>query len=138
MRTPVFKRPEKDIQIIRLATGEAVVRLYAAYVETPKVLSTGGVLLSANVLEVKVPDSPDLELDVIHRFSHYYNLALEQEVLFLTEQYQKVVDNLVWRLPPGKKEAVVDRADRIIRDIAAGDKPFVTQQDLERILKMYI
>lgn len=42
MRTPVFKRPEKDIQIIRLATGEAVVRLYAAYVETPKVLSTGG------------------------------------------------------------------------------------------------
>lgn len=98
----------------------------------------GGVLLSANVLEVKVPDSPDLELDVIHRFSHYYNLALEQEVLFLTEQYQKVVDNLVWRLPPGKKEAVVDRADRIIRDIAAGDKPFVTQQDLERILKMYI
>lgn len=138
MRTPVFRRPEKDIVIIRLATGEAVVRLYVSYVETPRQVSTVGVLLSANVLETKVPDSPDLEMDVLHRFSYYYEKALREEVEFLTGQYQKVVDNLIGRLPPGKKAAVVEQADRIIQAIAAGDKPFITQQELAKILKMYV
>lgn len=42
MRTPVFNRPKNDIRILRLATGYAVVTLYASYVETPKeLLSTG-------------------------------------------------------------------------------------------------
>ena len=138
MRTPVFRRPEKDIVIIRLATGEAVVRLYVSYVETPRQVSTGGVLLSANVLETKVPDSPDLEMDVLHRFSVYYEKALQEEIEFLTGQYRKVVEDLLGRLPPGKKEAVAEQADRIIRAIAAGDKPFVTQQELAKILKMYV
>lgn len=138
MRTPVFIRPEKDIVIIRLATGEAVVRLYVSYVETPRQVSTGGVLLSANVLETKVPDSPDLEMDVLHRFSFYYEKALQEEIEFLTGQYRKVVEDLLRRLPPGKKEAVAEQADRIIRAIAAGDKPFVTQQELAKILKMYV
>ena len=138
MRTPVFIRPEKDIVIIRLATGEAVVRLYVSYVETPRQVSTGGVLLSANVLETKVPDSPDLEMDVLHRFSVYYEKALQEEIEFLTGQYRKVVEDLLGRLPPGKKEAVAEQADRIIRAIAAGDKPFVTQQELAKILKMYV
>lgn len=138
MRTPVFRRPEKDIVIIRLATGEAVVRLYVSYVETPRQVSTVGVLLSANVLETKVPDSPDLEMDVLHRFSFYYEKALQEEIEFLTGQYRKVVEDLMGRLPPGKKEAVAEQADRIIRAIAAGDKPFVTQQELAKILKMYV
>lgn len=138
MRTPVFRRPEKDIVIIRLATGEAVVRLYVSYVETPRQVSTGGVLLSANVLETKVPDSPDLEMDVLHRFSVYYEKALQEEIEFLTGQYRKVVEDLLGRLPPGKKEAVAEQADRIIRAIAAGNKPFVTQQELAKILKMYV
>ncbi len=138
MRTPVFIRPENDIVIIRLATGEAVVRLYVSYVETPRQVSTGGVLLSANVLETKVPDSPDLEMDVLHRFSFYYEKALQEEIEFLTGQYRKVVEDLLRRLPPGKKEAVAEQADRIIRAIAAGDKPFVTQQELAKILKMYV
>ena len=138
MRTPVFRRPEKDIVIIRLATGEAVVRLYVSYVETPRQVSTAGVLLSANVLETKVPDSPDLEMDVLHRFSFYYEKALQEEIEFLTGQYRKVVEDLLGRLPPGKKEAVAEQADRIIRAIAAGDKPFVTQQELAKILKMYV
>ena len=138
MRTPVFRRPEKDMVIIRLATGEAVVRLYVSYVETPRQVSTGGVLLSANVLETKVPDSPDLEMDVLHRFSYYYEKALQEEIEFLTGQYRKIVVDLMGRLPPGKKEAVAEQADRIIRAIAAGDKPFVTQQELAKILKMYI
>ena len=138
MRTPVFRRPEKDMVIIRLATGEAVVRLYVSYVETPRQVSTGGVLLSANVLETKVPDSPDLEMDVLHRFSVYYEKALQEEIEFLTGQYRKVVEDLLGRLPPGKKEAVAEQADRIIRAIAAGDKPFVTQQELAKILKMYV
>lgn len=138
MRTPVFRRPEKDIVIIRLATGEAVVRLYVSYVETPRQVSTGGVLLSANVLETKVPDSPDLEMDVLHRFSVYYEKALQEEIEFLTGQYRRVVEDLLGRLPPGKKEAVAEQADRIIRAIAAGDKPFVTQQELAKILKMYV
>lgn len=42
MRTPVFRKPDNDIQIIRLATGYAIVRLYVSYVETPRILSTGG------------------------------------------------------------------------------------------------
>ena len=138
MRTPVFRRPENDIVIIRLATGEAVVRLYVSYIETPGQMSPGGVLLSANVVEIKVPDSPDLEMDVRHRFGYYYEKALQAEVEFLTDQYQKVVDDFVRRLPPGKKETVIEYADRIIRQIAHGDKPFVTQQELAKILKMYV
>ena len=137
MRTPVFRRPENDIVIIRLATGEAVVRLYVSYVETPELVATGAPL-SANVVEIKVPDSPDLEMDVLHRFSYYYEKALQEEIEFLTGQYRKVVVDLMGRLPPGKKEAVAEQADRIIRAIAVGDKPFVTQQELAKILKMYV
>lgn len=137
MRTPVFRKPDNDIQIIRLATGYAIVRLYVSYVETPRILSTGGVHLTANVLETKVPDTPDLEMDVLHRFSLYYERALAEEIDFLTGQYQKVVDSLIWKLPPGKRERLVGEADRIIREIATGDKPFITQQDMAKILKMY-
>ncbi len=130
----MFSRPENGIRIIRLGTGEAVVRLYASYVETPRQTADDGVYLSANVLDIKVPDSPDLEMDVLHRFSWYYDQALQAEVEFLTGQYKKVVDGLVGMLPPGKKEAVIANADRIIREIAAGDRPYVLQRDMERIL----
>lgn len=94
--------------------------------------------MTANVLETKVPDTPDLEMDVLHRFSLYYERALAEEIDFLTGQYQKVVDSLIWKLPPGKRERLVGEADRIIREIATGDKPFVTQQDMAKILKMYM
>ena len=138
MRTPVFNRPENDITIIRLATGYAVVKLYASYVETPGPLSTGGVHLTANVVEIKVPDMPDLEMDVQHRFSYYYKRAVMEEIKFLTRQYAKVVNNLAAKLPPGKKVALIDRADKIIREIANGDRPFITQQDLGKYLKQNI
>ena len=59
MRSPVFDRPVNDIRIIRLATGYAVVRLYASYVERPELLSTGGAHLIANVVEIKIPDAKE-------------------------------------------------------------------------------
>ena len=139
MRTPVFNRPKNDIRILRLATGYAVVTLYASYVETPKeLLSTGGVHLTANAVEIKVPDMPDLEMDVIHRFAYYYDRAVREEIKWLTLQYSKVVNEIVAKLPPGKKQAVITKADEIIRQIAHGDKPFITQQEFAKILKYYI
>lgn len=138
MRSPVFDRPVNDIRIIRLATGYAVVRLYASYVETPELLSTGGAHLTANVVEIKIPDSPDLEMDVLHRFSYYYNKAVAEETKFLTTQYAKMVNGIISQLPPGKKEAVIEKADAMIRAIAQGDKPFITQQEFAKILKYYI
>ena len=122
---------------MRLATGYAVVKLYAAYVETPELLSAGRGCLTANVVEIKVPDMPDLEMDVIHRFSSYYNRALKEEIKFLTQQYSKVVNEIISQLPPGKKEAIIAKADEIIRQIAHGDKPFITKQDFAKILKSY-
>lgn len=138
MRTPVFKRPKNDIRILRLATGYAVVRLYAAYVETPELLSTGGGHLTANAVEIKVPDMPDLEMDVIHRFAYYYDRAVREEIKWLTLQYSKVVNEIVAKLPPGKKQAVITKTDEIIRQIAHGDKPFIIQQEFAKILKYYI
>ena len=111
--------------------------MYAAYVETPELLSAGRGCLTANVVEIKVPDMPDLEMDVIHRFSSYYNRALKEEIKFLTQQYSKVVNEIISQLPPGKKEAIIAKADEIIRQIAHGDKPFITKQDFAKILKSY-
>ncbi len=139
MRTPVFNRPKNDIRILRLATGYAVVTLYASYVETPKeLLSTGGVHLTANAVEIKVPDRPDLEMDVIHRFSFYYDRAVREEIMFLRKQYAKVINETIAKLPPGKKEEVITKADTMIRQIAHGDKPFIIQQEFAKILKYYI
>ncbi|MBR1494244.1 MAG: hypothetical protein IJ601_04265 [Acidaminococcaceae bacterium] len=94
--------------------------------------------MTANVVEIKIPDSPDLEMDVLHRFSYYYNKAVAEEIKFLTTQYAKVVNGIVSQLPPGKKEAVIEKADAMIRAIAQGDKPFITQQEFAKILKYYI
>ena len=139
MRTPIFNRSKNDIRIVRLATGYAVVTLYASYVETPKeLLSMGGVHLTANAVEIKVPDRPELEMDVIHRFAYYYDMAVREEIKWLTQQYAKVVNEIVAKLPPGKKEAVITKADTMIRQIAHGDKPFITQQEFAKILKYYI
>ena len=139
MRTPIFNRSKNDIRIVRLATGYAVVTLYASYVETPKeLLSMGGVHLTANAVEIKVPDRPELEMDVIHRFAYYYDMAVREEIKWLTQQYAKAVNEIVAKLPPGKKEAVITKADTMIRQIAHGDKPFITQQEFAKILKYYI
>lgn len=138
MRTPVFKRPENDIQIIRLTTGYAVVRLYASYVETPEILSTGGAHRTANVVEIKVPDRLGLETDVINRFSYYYEMAMRDEIKWLTRQYARTVNGLVAKLPPGKKVAVIEKADQMIKEIARGDKEFLIWQDMEKVLKQYI
>ncbi len=90
------------------------------------------------MLDIKVPDSPDLMLDVVHRFSYYHKKALEAEIVFLTEQYRRVVEGIIYRLPPGKRSAVYDKAGEIIRQIANGDKPFLTQQEFGKILKYCI
>lgn len=134
MRGPLFKKPENNFTILRLATGEAIVKLHAAYVEDPD----APVPLTANVVEIKVPDSPDLEMDVLHRFSYYYNKAVAEEIKFLTTQYAKVVNGIISQLPPGKKEAVIEKADAMIRAIAHGDKPFIIQQEFAKTLKYYI
>ncbi len=134
MRGPLFKKPKNNFTILRLTTGEAIVKLHAAYVEDPDT----PVPLTANVVEIKVPDSPDLEMDVLHRFSYYYNKAVAEEIKFLTTQYTKVVNGIISQLPPGKKEAVIEKADAMIRAIAQGDKPFIIQQEFAKILKYYI
>lgn len=77
-------------------------------------------------------------LDAVHRFSYYYEKALGEEIEFLTGQYKRVVDDIIYKLPPGKREAVSDKADEIIRQIANGDKPFLTQQEFGKILKYCI
>lgn len=134
MRGPLFKKPENNFTVMRLSTGEAVLKLYAAYMEDPD----APVPLTANVVKIKIPDSPDLEMDVLHRFSYYYNKAVAEEIKFLTTQYAKVVNGIISQLPPGKKEAVIEKADAMIRAIAQGDKPFITQQEFAKILKYYM
>lgn len=134
MRTPVFQRPKNDFSIMRLATGQAIVRLYAAYVETPEACAP----LTANVVEMKVPDMPDLEMDVLHRFSFYYNKAAAEEIKYLTQQYKKVVCAAIAKSPPGKKEKIIDKADSMIHAIAYGDKGFITQQEFAKMLKHFI
>lgn len=138
MRTPVFKRPENDIRILRLTTGYAVVSLYASYVETPELLSTGGAHLTANVVDIKVPDKADLADDVIKNFPSYYERAVREEMKWLSRQYARVVNGIVLKVPPEKKVFIIDKADKTIREIARGDQPFLTQQDMEKLLKQYI
>ncbi len=92
-------------------------------------------MMTANIVDVTVPDSPDLEMDVLHRFPWYYRKAIEQETDFLRGQYKETVDGLLATLPPGKKAAVVDKAEEIIRQIAHGDQTFLIRQDLLKILK---
>lgn len=94
--------------------------------------------MTANAVEIKVPDRPDLEMDVIHRFAYYYDRAVREEIKWLTQQYAKVVNEIVAQLPPGKKEDVITKADTMIRQIAHGDKPFIIQQEFAKILKYYI
>ena len=94
--------------------------------------------MTANAVEIKVPDRPELEMDVIHRFAYYYDMAVREEIKWLTQQYAKAVNEIVAKLPPGKKEAVITKADTMIRQIAHGDKPFITQQEFAKILKYYI
>ena len=77
-------------------------------------------------------------MDVLHRFSYYYEKALDAEIKFLSGQYQRVIDEIVYRLPPGKREAVSEKAQDIIRNIANGDKAFLTPQEFSKILKYYI
>jgi len=77
-------------------------------------------------------------MDVLHRWKLYYDKALENEIQYLREQYKKPVDELLATLPPGKRSAVVDKADEIIRKIAYGDLPYLIRQDLVKILKRNI
>ena len=114
----------------------AVVSLYAGIVEQP--ITNGKTLTSANVISITVPDSPDLEMDVLHRWQFYYDKALENEIQYLREQYKKPVDGLLATLPPDKKAAVVDKAEAIIRSIASGDRAYLIRQDLLKILKQNI
>jgi hypothetical protein len=114
----------------------AVVRLYAGIMEEPT--ANGKVLTTANIVDLTVPDLPDLEMDVLHRWSWYYNKAVEQETEYLRGQYKDTVDGLLAMLPPGKKAAVVEKSEEIIRQIANGDKPFLIRQDLLKILKQNI
>mgnify|MGYP006873012627 CR=1 FL=1 len=135
MRQLVLTKPKNGFRINRLATGYAVVSLYAGYIETPV---SGRTMLTANIVDVKVADSPDLEMDVLRRWPWYYKKALENEVQYLREQYKKTVDELLATLPPGKKSAVVDKAEEIIRKIAYGDQHYLIRQDLLKILKQNI
>lgn len=136
MRQLVMNLPENSLKILRLSTGMAVVSLYAGIVEQP--ITNGKTLTSANVISITVPDSPDLEMDVLHRWQFYYNKALENEIQYLREQYKKPVDGLLATLPPDKKAAVVDKAEAIIRSIASGDRAYLIRQDLLKILKQNI
>lgn len=101
-------------------------------------MTNGRMLTTANIVDVTVPDLPDLEMDVLHRWPWYYNKAIEQETEFLREQYKETVDKLLAMLPPGKKAAVVDKSEEIIRKIAHGDHPFLIRQDLLKVLKQNI
>ena len=101
-------------------------------------MKNGRVLTTATIVDVKVPDLPDLEMDVLHRWSWYYNKAVEQETEYLRGQYKDTVDGLLAMLPPGKKAAVVEKSEEIIRKIAHGDHPFLIRQDLLKVLKQNI
>lgn len=136
MRQLVMNLPENSLKILRLSTGMAVVSLYAGIVEQP--ITDGKTLITANVISVTVPDSPDLEMDVLHRWQFYYEKALDNEIHYLRGQYKKPVDDLLATLPPGKKAAVVDKAEAVIRAIAHGDRPYLIRQDLLKILKQNI
>ena len=136
MRQLVISLPEKNFRILRLSTGMAVVSLYAGVVEEP--MTNGRIMTTANIVDVTVPDLPDLEMDVLHRWPWYYNKAIEQETEYLRGQYKDTVDGLLATLPPGKKAAVVEKSEEIIRQIANGDKPFLIRQDLLKILKQNI
>ncbi len=133
MRTHVFLRPKNDIHITRLATGNAVVRLYTAYIENP--LKHGIISTTANVVETTVPDRPDLEAHVLRHWKHYYDKAVREEIAYLSGQYEKTISDTLAKLPPGKKKEVADFADDYIRQIANGDKPFIIKQEFEKILK---
>ena len=135
MRTLIIQRPDNDLRILRLSTGEAVVKMYSGYVEE---YVSGRLMVTANMVEVKVADSPELETDVLENWSRYYNMALASEIEYLREQYRKTVDDLLGTLLPEKKEAVVEKTEEIIRNIAHGDKPFLIRQDLLKLLKQNI
>ncbi len=101
-------------------------------------MTNGRIITTANIVDVTVPDLPDLEMDVLHRWPWYYNKAIEQETEYLRGQYKDTVDGLLATLPPGKKAAVVDKAEAVIRAIAHGDRPYIIRQDLLKILKQTI
>ena len=132
MRTLIIQRPDNDIRILRLSTGEAVVKMYSGYVEE---YVSGRLMVTANMVEVKVVDSPELEAEVLNNWSKYYNMPLASEIEYLRGQYRKTVDDLLRTLLPEEKEAVVEKAEEIIRNIAHGDKPFLIRQDLLKLLK---
>ena len=136
MRQLVLTKPKNGFRINRLATGLAVVSLYTGYVEEP--LPNGRVLTTANIVDITVPDLPDLEMDLQHRWPWYYDKALEQEMEYLRGQYKETIDKLLATLPPGKKAAVVEKSEEIIRKIAHGDQHFLIRQDLLKILKQNI
>ena len=96
MRTPIFHRPDNAIHITRLATGKAVIRLYAAYIESPS--EHGTTLVTANVVETTVLDRPDLESHVLRHWQYYYNKAVQDEIDFLSRQYKSVTFRLLPRL----------------------------------------
>ena len=54
------------------------------------------------------------------------------------KQYKDTIDKLLAMLPPGKKAAVVEESEDIIRKIAYGDQPFLIRQDLLKKLKQKI
>ena len=101
-------------------------------------MTNGRIMTTANIVDVTVPDLPDLEMDVLHRWPWYYNKAIEQETEYLRGQYKDTVDGLLATLPPGKKAAVVEKSEEIIRQIANGDKHFLIRQDLLKLLKQNI
>lgn len=135
MRTLIIAQPENNISIMKLSTGEAVVKMYSGFVEE---YVRGRLLVTANVVKLKVNNSPGLESDVLERWDRYYGMALESEIDYLRNQYRKTVDDLLATLPPGKKAAVVEKSEEIIRKIAHGDHPFLIRQDLVKVLKQNI
>ncbi len=101
-------------------------------------MTNGRIMTTANIVDVTVPDMPDLEMDVMHRWPWYYKKAIEQETEYLRKQYKDTIDKLLAMLPPGKKAAVVEESEDIIRKIAYGDQPFLIRQDLLKKLKQKI
>ena len=87
-------------------------------------------LTTANIVDVKVPDLPDLEMDVLHRWPWYYSKAIEQETEYLRGQYKDTVDELI--------AAIVEKSEEVIRKIAHGDQHFLIRQDLLKLLKQNI
>ena len=135
MRTLIIGRPDNNLHILHLSTGEAVVRMYSGFMEE---YFSGRLVVTANVLEIKVDDSPELEADVLDRWEHYYRRAMNSEIEYLRGQYKRTVDDLIGKLPPEQKETVVEKSEEIIRRIAHGDQPFLIRQDLIKLLKQNI